>query len=591
MDSRRLQQLLPVSRGEVPADLVIKNVVLANVLSLEYEKVDIAVADGIIAGVGEGYEGRQTVDAEGRVLIPGMIDGHIHIESTMLTPARFAEVVVPRGTTAVMADPHEIGNVWGADGIRAMSEAAQGLPLDFFWAASSCVPASEFEACREPLGASELQKLLHQSVCHHLGEMMNFPGVIAGDSDVWNKLAVARNYPLTAHGPRVSGKNLCAYLLSGCLADHESTSYTEALEKLRRGGWVMMRSGAATNDLPTIAPLLIESPQRCSRFMTVSDDLTPTVLTQDGHLDAKMREMCRLGIPPLVALRTVTLSPAEYFHLDRCGAIAPGWQADMALVDSLENCQVYKVWKRGEMVAEKGMMRPWSGAAKPMDWTGRIAPISLSPLNPSDISVSVQPEQNSQQIRVIGWRQGSLLTDSLIEEARLENGKLMADLTRDIVKLAVRGRNQPFSKVAVGFVKGLGLQKGALASSIAHDAHPFIAAGVDDGSILTALEWLRQKGGGIVVCEGTQILASLPLPVAGLMSDQSAAEVSDGLNKIDQVLKKMGVVGQHPCMALSFLSLSVIPYLKLTDGGLVNLVQGGWQSLLSDQDSNSVEVE
>lgn len=570
--SEFFRQCLPFARGDKPAELVIRNVRLANVFSLEYEETDVAVAHGIVVGVGANYQALEYLDANGKVLIPGMIDGHFHVESTMLTPRRFAEAVVPLGTTAVMADPHEIANVWGMAGVLAMKENATGLPMDFFWGAPSGVPASCFETCREDLDATALQALFDQGISQHLGEMMNYPAVIGGDESVWRKIAAAGGRPLTAHSPRVSGNDLCAYLLSGCLADHESTSYEEALEKLRRGGWVMLRAGAAANDLPELIRLVTEEPARSSRCLAVSDDLTPTSLQEHGHMDAKVRAMCAMGLSPLMALRMVTLSPAEYFGLKRRGGIAPGWLADMALVDSLESCRVSHVWKEGQLVAQDGKMH--AAPSKPFGTVQQQAASAREA-----IAAQIQVPLEKGKIRVIGWRSGSLLTEELQMEARVEAGYAVADPSRDIVKLVVRERNQGTGRLSVGFVQGLGLRQGALGASVAHDAHPFVVAGADDGSILQALDWLEKNSGGLAVCDGSRILASLPLAVAGLMSDQPLAEVAGMLRSVDAAAARLGIAGAHPCMALSFLSLSVIPALKLTDQGYVNLGRGGLQSL------------
>ncbi|NMC33427.1 MAG: adenine deaminase [Veillonellaceae bacterium] len=569
-DSGFYRSCLPFARGDRPAELLIRNARIANVFSLEYELADVAVAQGIVVGVGSGYEGLETIDATGKVLIPGMIDGHVHIESAMLTPARFAEAVVPRGTAAVMADPHEIANVWGTAGVIAMWRNAQEAPLDFFWGAPSCVPASDFETCRTPLSDEELVRLFTDGVCQHLGEMMNFPAVIGGDEAVWAKLAAAGDRPLTAHSPGLAGKDLCTYLLSGCLADHETTRYEEGLEKLRRGGWIMLRAGAAANDLPILASLVVENPARSSRCMVVSDDLTPTALATDGHMDTKLRAMIRLGIEPLIALRMVTLSPAEYFKLPRRGGIAPGWLADLALVDSLESCQVEKVWKNGRLVAQNGQLCTTINT----DFlSGEISPPSPVPAT----AIQIETPSDKQKIRAIGWRSGSLLTESLIITPTVEDNLVVADPGQDIAKLVVQERNRNTGRVAVGLVQGLGLKCGALGASVAHDAHPFIVAGMEDASILRALTWLRENGGGLVACRQDRILAALPLPIAGLMSNTPLPEVAAALREVDAAVLTLGITGAHPCMALSFLSLSVIPSLKLTDRGYVDLTQGGLQ--------------
>lgn len=573
-NSEFYRECLPYARGEAPAELVIRNARLANVFSLEYEQADVAIAKGIVVGVGTGYAGLESFDAEGQILIPGMIDGHFHVESAMLTPRRFAEAAVPLGTAAVMADPHEIANVLGIEGVLAMQKNAEGLPLDFFWGAPSCVPASEFETCRETLDASALKGLFDRSVCQHLGEMMNYPAVIGGCEAVWRKIAIAGDRPLSAHSPRVSGRDLCAYLLSGCIADHESASYEEALEKLRRGGWVMMRSGAAANELPLLIQLVKENPARSSRCMAVSDDLTPTALKEKGHMDAKVRTMCSMGVDPLVALRMVTLAPAEYFGLKRRGGIAPGWIADMALVDSLESCKASTVWKAGRLAAQGGVL--CKAVGNEFILGEKQTRLSIETKEPR-----VQALPGKNRIRVIGWKNGSLLTEELHMDPRVEEGLIVADPARDIAKLIVQERTQT-GRQAIGFVQGLGLRQGAIGASVAHDAHPFAVAGVDDRSILYALNWLKEQGGGIVVCEGDRVLASLSLPVAGLMSDKPLAEVADGLAAVDAAAAKLGITGRHPCMALSFLSLSVIPELKLTDQGYVNLTRGGWQSLYAD---------
>lgn len=408
-----------------------------------------------------------------------------------------------------------------------------------------------------------------------MGEMMNFPAVIDGDEAVWAKLAAAGERPLTAHSPGLGGKELCAYLLSGCLADHETTRYEEGLEKLRRGGWIMLRAGAAANDLPVLAPLVVENPARSSHCLVVSDDLTPTALATEGHMDSKMRAMIRLGIEPLTALRMVTLSPAEYFKLPRRGGIAPGWLADMALVDSLESCQVEKVWKNGRMVAQNGRL-----CTPPSTDFAVGASFSPEPVPASAIRIEMPPDK--QKIRAIGWRSGSLLTESLVIAPKVEDNLVVADPVQDIVKLVVQERNRNTGRVAVGLVKGLGLKIGALGASVAHDAHPFMVAGAEDESILRALTWLRENGGGFVACRQDRILAALPLPIAGLMSNVALPEVAAALRDVDSAALTLGITGPHPCMALSFLSLSVIPSLKLTDRGYVDLTQGGLQERFLD---------
>ena len=571
-----LRDLLPFARGEVPADLVIRRARVANVLSLEIEEADVAVAGGVVVGVGEGFEARESLDASGCVLIPGMLDGHLHLESSCLTPSRFAEVAVPRGTTGVFADPHEIANVLGAAGVRGMAEAARGLPLDLFLGAPSCVPASSFETCRCPLGPEDLAGHFEDRTCQHLGEMMNYPGVISGDREVWSKIAAAEDRPLTAHAPGLSGRDLGAYALSGCDGDHESTSLEEGREKLRRGFWVMMRGGSVAPDLEALAPLLRENPARAARCMAVSDDLDVRSLLEEGHQDAKLRRLCALGVDPLAALRCVTLSPAEYFRLPRRGAIAPGWRADLALVDSLETCRVHRVWKDGVLVARDGELCVPLDPSVPRSLQGEGIP--LPSLDPARLRVPAA----GRFLRVLGARPGSLLTETLLLPPRVEEGQAVPDPDRDLVKVVVRERHTGSGRLAVGFVQGLGLRRGALGASVAHDAHHHIAAGADDRSLLTALKLLEERGGGLVAAEGDRIRAFLPLPVGGLMSPAPAEDTARLLEEVDRAARDLGVEGPHPCMALSFLSLSVIPRLKLTDRGYVDLEAGGLQGLFED---------
>ena len=571
-----LRDLLPFARGEVPSDLVIRGARVANVLSLEFEEVDVAVARGTIVGMGEGFEGREVLDARGSVLIPGLLDGHLHIESSCLTPSRFAEIVVPRGTTGVFADPHEIANVLGAAGVRGMAEASRGLPLDVFLGAPSCVPASPFETCRVPLGAADLAGLFADGTCQHLGEMMNYPGVVAGDREVWAKIAAAGDRPLTAHAPGLSGRALGAYALSGCDGDHESTSLEEGREKLRRGFWVMMRGGSVAPDLEALAPLLREDPARAGRCMGVSDDVDVRTLLEEGHQDAKLRRLCARGVDPLAALRCLTLSPAEYFRLPRRGAIAPGWRADLALVDSLETCRVHRVWKDGVLVARDGRLCVSPDHAVPPALLDRGEP--LPPLDRERLRVPAA----GRLLRVLGARPGSLLTENLLLPPRVEEGQVVPDPERDLVKLAVRERHTGSGRLGVGFVRGLGLRRGALGASVAHDAHNHIAAGADDRSLFTALRALEELGGGFVAAEGDRILAALPLPVGGLMNPGPGEETARLLEEVDRAVRGLGVEGLHPCMALSFLSLSVIPRLKLTDRGYVDLEGGGLLGLFED---------
>ncbi|MDR1977424.1 MAG: adenine deaminase [Synergistaceae bacterium] len=570
-----MKDLLAVARGEKPADFVVKGARVANVYTLEYEEVDVAVFGETIAGMGKNYEGKSVVDGKGKILIPGMMDGHIHIESSMLVPATFAEQVVLHGTTAVMPDPHEIANVLGMKGVEYMYVASRGLPVDVFLGAPSCVPASEFETPFEDLEMDRIREMFERGWCQHLGEVMNFPGVIGGDADLWGKIQAAGGVPLTGHAPEVVGNALCAYLAGGISSDHESSRPEEALEKLRRGMWLMMREGSSAHDLERLLPLVRERPDLSSRCMVVSDDISAQDLLK-GHMDEKMRLMVRNGLDPLVGLRMVTLSPAAYFGLKKRGAIGPGFLADMALVGDLESCEIDKVWKNGQLTVDGGRRRQGDvsrAECVPLPSTPKVAPLSVSQL-----AISIP---HGADLNVIGMKEGTLLTQTLSMIPSIRDGLAVADAERDIAKIVVRDRHREAGNFAVGFVSGLGLTKGAIASSVAHDAHNFIAAGMDDLSIVTALAHMGESGGGLAAAEGSKVLGYFALPVAGLMTTLDAASAARGLREVEEKARALGSTISHPFMALSFLSLSVIPELRITEKGYIDIRKGSAQPLFS----------
>jgi adenine deaminase len=569
-----MKGLLAVARGEEPGDFVIKGARVANVYTLEYEEADVAVFGETIAGVGKGYEGKTVVDGRGKVLIPGMIDGHVHIESSLLVPESFAEQVVLHGTTTVMPDPHEIANVLGMKGVEYMYLASRGLPVDVFLGAPSCVPASEFETPFEDLEMDRVREMFRRGWCQHLGEVMNFPGVIGGDESLWGKIQAAGGVPLTGHAPRVSGHALCAYMAGGISSDHESSRLEEGREKLRRGMWLMMREGSSTHDLERLLPLVLERPDLSSRCMAVSDDISARDLLR-GHMDEKMRLMVGKGLDPLTALRMVTLSPAAYFGLKDRGAIGPGLLADMVLVENLESCEVRKVWKNGQLTVDEGKRRNngFSKVRAPLPEVDRVEPLSLPQL--------ALPAPEGCDVNVIGLEEELLSTRALLMVPSVRDGLAIADAEKDLAKVVVQNRHRRAGDFAVGFVSGLGLKKGAIASSVAHDAHNFIAAGMDDLSIVTALSHLGENGGGLVVADRSNVLDYFALPVAGLMTTLDAASAAQGLQRIEEKARALGTSFARPFMALSFLSLSVIPELKITDKGYVDLTKGGVQPLFS----------
>ena len=567
-----MNNLLAVARGDRPADVVIRGARVANVLTLEYEDVDVALFGDRIAGLGKGYEGTTVVDARGAVLIPGMIDGHVHIESTMLAPPVFADAVVTHGTTAVMADPHEIANALGMRGVEYMYLSSRGAPVDVFLGAPSCVPASDFETPFDPLEMSAVREMFRRGWCQHLGEVMNFPAVINGDPALWGKLEAAGDVPLTGHAPGVSGRALNAYALSGVSSDHECVGPEEALEKLRRGMWVMMREGASFPNLRTLLPVVKENPALAARCMVVTDDITARYIAEAGHMDVKVRIMAEEGLDPLLAVRMVTFSPADYFRLRDRGAVAPGLRADLVLVDDLRSFRVDRVWKDGRLVVEGG--RRVGGLAS-------ASSVSFPPAaraTPPAVERLAVPASGSL-MNVIGVAEGDVLTRTLRMEPTVREGLAVADPERDLAKIVVLERHRATGRFAVGFVSGLGIGRGAVASSVAHDAHNFVAAGMDDRSIVTALAHLCEAGGGLAVADGDTIRGALELPIGGLMTDLDAASAARALDDLERCAGELGVGIAHPFMALSFLCLSVIPELRITDQGYVDITRGGIQPL------------
>ena len=571
-------KLASVARGDIPADLVIKNAKIANVFTGEYELSDVAVYQGKIAGIGEHYDGRKIYNAQGRVLIPSLIDGHIHIEDSMLIPQNFAVEAVRHGTGTVFADPHEIANVLGMSGLEYMFKASQNLPIDIFYGAPSCVPASEYETPLDELDAVSVSEMFRRHIVNHLGEMMNFPAVIAGDPEVWSKILTAQscNLTITGHAPGVSGKALNAYLSSGISSDHECTDINEAREKLRRGMWLMLREGSTFRDLHKLLQLLKENPMNASRCMAVSDDITARYLVERGHMDVKLRIMLsEKWLDPFTALRLITLNPAEYFGFKDRGAIAPARLADFVLIDNEildEHFTISEVWKSGKLV-----MRDKDTFTQ--DENDIAAPIFAAKTTniPETEALKVKAEGNN--MRVIGITEGTAITKTLTLPPKVADGCVVPDAERDIAKIVVLDRHHNFGRYAVGFVKGLGITRGAVGSSVAHDAHNYVVIGMDDESIHTALCALAEMYGGVVSAEGQRIIEELALPVGGLMSYRDAESVSAGLEAVEASAERLGVQVEHVYMVMSFMCLSVIPELRITDLGYVDISDGGLKTL------------
>lgn len=570
-----MNRLAASARGDIPADIVIHNARVANIFTQEYEPADVAIYSGKIAGIGQGYKGLVNFDAEGRALIPGMIDGHIHIEDTMMTPQAFANIAALHGTSTVMADPHEISNALGMAGLNYMFKASQGLPVDIFYGAPSCVPASDFETPYEELDMSAVKSMFDKGMTQHLGEMMNFPAVIAGDPEAWGKILAAGNVPLTGHAPGVSGKALNAYLSSGIDSDHECTTLDEAREKLSRGMWLMIREGSSFLDLKTIIPLVKDNPLNAARCMAVSDDITARYLLERGHMDEKMRIMISDGLNPFVALRMVTLSPAEYFRLYDRGIIAPGKIADFSILESEEMDEAFRihsVWKNGRQIVRDNDVFS-------MNDTEHSAPVISVKVTKVPTVEQIRVKSEGPVINVIGVTEGTVITKTLQVKPKIEGWYVVPDVENDIAKIVVLERHRNTGRFGVGFVKGLGIKSGAVGSSVAHDAHNFVVAGADDESIITALKGLAEMGGGLTVSEGQELKASFALPIGGLMSYLPPEEVCAELSKMENAAETLGVKIAHPFMVLSFLCLSVIPELRITDLGYVDITKGGKQNI------------
>lgn len=563
----KLQRRIQMARGILPADLVLRNARLVNVCSGECYLADVAVGDGLIVGVstpGEGYRGQEERDIEGRWLAPGLMDGHMHIESTMLVLSEFARLVTPRGVTAVMLDPHEFANVLGIEGIRYVLASGRGLPLSVYVTLSSCVPASSFESPYRVLMADDLLPLLEEECVLGLAEMMNMPGVLHGDEQVLAKIRATRQRGLVVdgHAPGLNSLDLNAYVAAGVMSDHECTTLEEARQRIRLGMWLMIREGSAACNLDTLLPLVREL--HPPRVLFVTDDRDPLDLTTRGHVDSMVRRAIELGLDPVEAIRLASYNTAQYFRLHDRGAIAPGCVADLVVLDDLRTFQVESVYKDGGLVARHGQLLVEMPETV---FPGMTGTIHLGEIGPQALRIP----GHTGPVEVVGVEPGQITTLRVREEARLQDGEIVADPARDLLKLVVIERHHASGRVGLGLVKGLGLRRGALASSVAHDAHNLVIAGASDEDILRAARVLEEMGGGFACVVDGEVLARVPLPLGGLVSPLPVAELVRQLAALDAAAAGLGCALEHPCMTLSFLSLSVIPALKLTDQGLVDV--------------------
>lgn len=548
------QRIIAVAAGREKADLVLKNAKYLNVFSNEFLCGDIAVANGLIAGVGK-YDGKTEIDVSGKLVLPGFIDAHIHLESSMVTPAEFAKAVVAHGTTTVITDPHEITNVMGIDGVEYMIQASQNLPIDVHFMMPSCVPATEIDESGAELDCKDIDLYLDNKKVLGLAEMMNYVGVINGDKNVLSKIVTsqAHHKKIDGHAPELSGNDLNAYIAAGVYSDHECSTFENALEKLRKGQFIMIREGTAAHNLKALMPLLTQ--QYYSRCMFATDDKHPSDLLYGGHIDYIVKQALKNGADPIVALKTATHHAARYFLLNNKGAIASGYLADIVVVDNLEDFNVETVFKRGKLVFD-GEVKDFSAHTVDEKLVEKcFDTFHLDSVTPSSFKVD-------GKLGLIGLVSGELLTRNLGTADKI-------DVENDILKIACIERHKGTNHIGVGYVKGYSLKSGAVATSVAHDSHNIITVGCNDDDIAVAVNAIKDSEGGIAVVENGKIKALLELPIAGLMSDEPLTTVNEKLENAKSSAYELGADKSiDPFMTLSFLSLPVIPSLRITTKGV-----------------------
>jgi adenine deaminase len=551
-----------IARGEQEAELVLKNGKVVNVLNGQIELGDVAIENGFIVGVGD-YKGHKEIDLEGHYICPGFIDGHVHIESSMLTPSQFSRLVMPKGTTTVIADPHEIANVCGLDGIEYMLKASKDLPLDVYIMLPSCVPSTEFEVTGAVLLAKDLKPLINRMNVLGLGEVMNYPGVIQGNPMVHDKIEMMGDLMIDGHAPGVTGKDLNAYISAGVKTDHECTTKEELLEKVGKGMYVHIREGSATRNLDDL--LAGVTPNNSRRLMFCTDDKQPIDIMKEGHIDHNIRRAIELGLSPMTAIQMATLNIAECYGLKRKGAIAPGYEADFVILRNLEKVEVSQVYKKGVKVAEEG--QPLFEVSQVIDQSV-LETVKLDDIEAIDLTLPVP----TGIAKVIGLRNRSIITNIVIRKVDLVDGAFAHNPKLDILKLAVVERHKHTGNVGLGLVEGYGLRHGAVALTIAHDSHNVIVIGDNDVDMKLAIKELKRCDGGMTICMDGKVLETLRLEVGGLMTDAPLNQVTDKIQIMDHLALQMGVSRNiEPFLTLAFLALPVIPELKLTDKGLFDV--------------------
>jgi len=555
-----IQKIIQAAKGEEIADIVIKNANVINVLSGDIHRGDVAVMDGKIVGIGKGYKGHKEIDINGSYLSPSFLDGHVHLESSMLSPFEFAKAVIPSGTTTVVADPHEICNVLGLQGISFMREATRNLPLDVYMMLPSCVPATEMETAGSKLTASDLSIFIKKPWVLGIGEMMNFPGVLSGDKSVLDKIQLPVTKRIDGHAPGLSGKDLCAYISTGISSDHECISVEEAREKLRMGLYIMIREGTVAKDLDSLLPVVDSNNSR--RCFFVTDDRYPHDLYD--HINSMVRRAVKYGIHPLTAIQMASINTAEYFKIANLGAIAPGYQADMLVFDNLSDFKPTMVFKKGELIAKNGQYLHEKGDYSLPETRGSV---NVKWIEKDNFKIKAL----SDKIKVINSTGNKLITLGSIEKANIIDGYAESDIENDILKIAIIERHKASGNIGLGFVKGIGLKSGAIASTVAHDSHNMVIIGTNDEDMYYAAVELVKSQGGKIVVENGKTLEKLPLPIAGLISDLSVEDVIAKLKNLVKSTKNLGCKLDDAFMNMAFLSLPVIPDLKITDKGLIDV--------------------
>lgn len=559
-----LKLRIDMAAGRELPELVLKNGRIVNVFSEEIVEGDVAIHQGVIVGVGH-YRGQREIDLEGAYVAPGLIDGHVHIESAMVTPGQFAKAIMPHGTTTIIADPHEIANVCGLTGIQYMLDQSAQIPLEVYLMMPSCVPATPFENAGAVLMAPDMVAMLENPRVLGLGELMDYPGVVGARQDILDKIAVGAGKLIDGHGPALSGKSLNAYVAAGIHTEHECSTEEEMLDRLRLGMYIQIREGSAARNLEALIKRV--TPQNLRRVLFCTDDRHPGDILREGHIDNNVRTAIRKGMPPISAIRIATLNAAECYRLYNHGAIAPGYQADLIVFDSLERFNINQVFKKGQLVAEKGQAL-FDVAEQSGDQVRNT--VKLHAMDLEQLKLKLEGDIAN----VIRLLPHSLVTEKVVRKVEVAGGYFTHNEKLDILKLAVIERHKATGNIGLGLIENFRLRKGALASTVAHDSHNLIVAGTNDEDMLVAIEEIQRMGGGLVIaCDGA-VVKSLPLPIAGLMSDQPLKALDVELNALLETAYGMGVnTTMDPFMTLAFLALPVIPDIKLTDLGLFDVTK------------------